>query len=117
MYTSCTSYTRTSSGVSSIGSLTPDMEGINIRDSRPSLDSGHGSSFEDEIFPNRNSISSDRGKLVNDPGWKGRRSMLGSFGSGSLEDDSIEAPKQESLEKKRKLERSKIIDLTVHGDT
>lgn len=96
-----------SSGVSSMGGFTPDVENTSLGQFRESLQSSNGSSFEDDVFPKTKTESSDRKEAKSDPGWVGRRSTLMSFGSGSLEEDTVGDADVVHKEKKRKIETSK----------
>lgn len=95
-----------SSGVSSMGGFTPDLEKASLRQFRESLQSSHGSSFEDNVFPKTKTEISDRKEAKSDPGWVERRSTLVSFGSGSLEEGIVGDEKVVHKEKKRKIETS-----------
>lgn len=98
-----------SSGVSSMGSNTPDLH-YHRRDSR-SMDSNKGESFESDVFPLKDTCVDKRREHLSDPGWSNRRTSLNSFGSGSLESgttdyhqsDIVDSNQSKIIGKKRKL--------------
>ncbi|XP_071133828.1 uncharacterized protein [Mytilus edulis] len=104
-----------SSGVSSMGSFTPDVEKACLRQLREPLHSSHGSSFEDDVFPKTKTESIDRKEAKSDPGWVGRRSTLLSFGSGSLEEGTVGDADVVHKEKKRKIETTSLDETQSHG--
>ncbi|XP_052089140.1 uncharacterized protein LOC127725855 isoform X3 [Mytilus californianus] len=100
----CRRASSSSSGVSSMGSCTPDVEKASLGQFRESLQSSHGSSFEDDVFPKTKTENSDRKEAKTDPGWVERRSTLLSFGSGSLEESTVVDEEVVPKKKKRELE-------------
>ncbi|XP_071136925.1 uncharacterized protein [Mytilus edulis] len=88
-----------SSGVSSMGGLTPDVEKVSLVQLRgESLPSGHGISLEET-----KTDDSDRNEAKSDRLAK-RRSTFSSFGSGSLEESNVVDGEVVQKEKKRKRE-------------
>lgn len=92
-----------SSGVSSMGGLTPDVEKVSLVQLRgESLPSDHRSSLEET-----KTDDSDRNEAKSDRLAK-RRSTFSSFGSGSLEESNVVDGEVVQKEKKRKRETSKL---------
>ncbi|XP_063403780.1 uncharacterized protein LOC134687421 [Mytilus trossulus] len=106
-----------SSGVSSMGGFTPDVEKTSFGHFRDSLQSSHESSFEDDLFPKTKTESSDRREAKSDPRWVGRRSTLLSFGSGSLEEGTVGDEEVVHKEKKRKIETTALCNSASLDET
>lgn len=74
-----------SSGVSSMSGITPELEYPGLRRDSGSIDSTQGESFDRDVFHLKDKCADKRREQLSDPGWSQRRTSLKSFGSSSLE--------------------------------
>jgi hypothetical protein len=79
-----------SSGVSSMGGITPELEYLGLRRDSRSMDSNKGESFESDVFHQKEKCVDKRREYLSNSGWSQRRTSLHSFGSGSLENCTTE---------------------------
>lgn len=101
-----------SSGVSSMGSITPELEYHGRRRDSRGMDSNKGESFESDVFHQKEKCVDKRREYLLDSGWSQRRTSLHSFGSGSLENcttgdrqsNIIDSNQSNITGKKRKLD-------------
>jgi hypothetical protein len=101
-----------SSGVFSMGGITPELEYHGLRRDSRSMDSNRGESFESDVFHQKEKCVDKRREYLSDSGWSQRRTSLHSFGSGSLENcttgdrqsNIIDSNQSNITGKKRKLD-------------
>jgi len=101
-----------SSGVSSMGGITPELEYLGLRRDSRSMDSNKGESFDRDVFHRKDKCVDKRREHLSDPDWSQRRTSLKSFGSSSLENGTTDDPQSDIIDsnqsnitgKKRKLD-------------